>query len=372
MIYLDYAATSPLRREVFEAMTPYLTEQFGNADSLHAFGRRAAAALQAARDEIADVLGVAPAEVYFTSGGTEADNWAAHGIARGGESDKILISPIEHAAFRTPVSADRGRHIVCRVGEDGVVSPDHVRELLAAHGGASLVGVMAVNNETGCVQPVAALADAAHAAGAYFFSDCVQAAASCDLRELARHADALALSAHKLGGPKGVGALVVKKGVPLSPLIAGGEQERGLRGGTSNVAGAVGFARALALAQSEREAFCAHTGSLRDAFEQRILAELGVEATIDGERRVPNISHITFARGGTAFLNALDLRGVACSGGAACSAHSRSPSHVLMAMGRSPEAALRGVRFSFGRETTAAEASEAAETVVSAYKKFVG
>ena len=369
MIYLDYAATSPLREEALEAMLPYFKEAFGNPDSLHACGRRAAAALQSARDAIAAALGVQPSEVYFTSGGTEADNWAARGIARGGAAEKFLVSPVEHAAVLSAVSAHR-EHVVCRVGEDGVVSPDHVRDLLAASGGVSLVGVMAVNNETGCVQPVAELAAAAHAAGAYFFSDCVQAAASCDLKELARHADALALSAHKVGGPKGVGALVVKKGVPIAPLIAGGEQERGLRGGTSNVAGAVGFARALSLAQAEREAYIRHTGSLRDAFEQRILAELGNEVRADGARRVPNISHLTFARGGTAFLNALDLAGVACSGGAACSSHSAQPSHVLMAMGRSAEEALRGVRFSFGRETTAEEAARAADIVVEKYRIF--
>ena len=369
MIYLDYAATSPLREEALEAMLPYFKEAFGNPDSLHACGRRAAAALQRARDAIAAALGVQPSEVYFTSGGTEADNWAARGIARGGAAEKFLVSPVEHAAVLSAVSAHR-EHVVCRVGEDGVVSPDHVRDLLAASGGVSLVGVMAVNNDTGCVQPIAELAAAAHAAGAYFFSDCVQAAASCDLKELARHADALALSAHKVGGPKGVGALVVKKGVPIAPLIAGGEQERGLRGGTSNVAGAVGFARALSLAQAEREAYIRHTGSLRDAFEQRILAELGSEVRADGARRVPNISHLTFARGGTAFLNALDLAGVACSGGAACSSHSAQPSHVLMAMGRSAEEALRGVRFSFGRETTAEEAARAADIVVEKYRIF--
>lgn len=369
MIYLDYAATSPLREEALEAMLPYFKEAFGNPDSLHACGRRAAAALQSARDAIAAALGVQPSEVYFTSGGTEADNWAARGIARGGAAEKLLVSPVEHAAVLSAVSAHR-EHVVCRVGEDGVVSPDHVRDLLAASGGVSLVGVMAVNNETGCVQPVAELAAAAHAAGAYFFSDCVQAASSCDLKELARHADALALSAHKVGGPKGVGALVVKKGVPIAPLIAGGEQERGLRGGTSNVAGAVGFARALSLAQAEREAYIRHTGSLRDAFEQRILAELGSEVRADGARRVPNISHLTFAWGGTAFLNVLDLAGVACSGGAACSSHSAQPSHVLMAMGRSAEEALRGVRFSFGRETTAEEAARAADIVIEKYRIF--
>ena len=369
MIYLDYAATSPVRREVLDAMLPYLTQQFGNADSLHALGRQAALALRAARDEIAAVLGVAPYEVYFTSGGTEADNWAADGIARDADGG-ILVSPIEHAALLTPASRRAG-YAVCGVGEDGIVSPGHVRDALAREGGMSLVCVMAVNNETGCVQPVVELAAVAHDGGAYFFSDCVQAACSCDLKEIARCCDALSLSAHKAGGPKGVGVLVVKKGVPLSALIAGGEQERGLRAGTSNVAGAVGFACALRLAQEERGAFVRHTGSLRDAFEQRILSELGGEVRVDGERRAPNISHLTFARGGPALLSVLDLAGVACSGGAACSAHSTRPSHVLMAMGRSQEEALRGVRFSFGMTTTQEEACSAAEIVIESYKKVI-
>ncbi len=365
MIYLDYAATSPVRREVLEAMLPCFSEQFGNPDSLHAQGRRAAQLLRSARDEAAAALGVQPSEVYFTSGGTEADNWAVRRLARGGAA---LLSPIEHAAVLQGV---QGReHALLGVGTDGIVTHDHVRDALGDRADVSLVCVMAVNNETGSVQPVAELADAAHAAGAYFFSDCVQAACACDVRELARHCDALSLSAHKMGGPKGAGVLVVRKGVPLAPLIAGGEQERGLRGGTSNVAGAVGLARALTLAQAERARFVRHTGSLRTLFEQRVFAALGGEVHADGGRRVSNISHLTFARGGTAFLDVLDLAGVACSGGAACSAHSAKPSHVLTAMGRTAEEALRGVRFSFGRESTEEDAARAADIVTACYKRF--
>ena len=367
MIYLDYAATTPMRREAVEAMTPLLRENFGNPDSLHAYGRRAAACLQEARDAVAAALGVSPSEVYFTSGGTEADNWAALGM--GGEG-KALLSPIEHAAMLAPLARGGRAYAMCGVGADGVVTAEHVRVALLRNADTALVAVMAVNNETGCVQPVEALAAAAHERGAYFFCDCVQAASSCDLKARAAVCDGLSLSAHKIGGAKGVGALVVKRGVPLAPLLTGGEQERGLRGGTSNTAGAAAFARALTLAQEERVAFVRHTGSLRDAFEQRIFAALGGEVRADGVCRVSNLSHLTFAQGGTAFLQALDLAGVACSGGAACSAHSAKPSHVLMAMGRREEEAMRGVRFSFGRETTAAEAERAAETVISVYQTF--
>lgn len=229
--------------------------------------------------------------------------------------------------------------------------------------GDGLVCVMAVNNETGSRQPVSELADAAHAHGAYFFSDCVQAACSQDLKEIAAVCDGISLSAHKIGGPKGVGALIVKKGVPLRPLIAGGEQERGLRGGTLNVAGIVGFFCALENAVKKRELFCAHTLALRTLFEEKLTALLGHGIVIDGENRAPNISHITFLDGGEALLNLLDLKGVAASGGAACSAHAALPSHVLTAMGRTEGEAKRGVRFSFGMQTTEAETLFAAETV---------
>ncbi len=357
-VYLDYAATAPLREEALDAMLPYLKENFGNPDSLHSFGRRAAHAVTEARDAIADILGVKSNEVYFTSGGTEADNWAVRGI---GEGD-ILYSPIEHAATMSAIPLRNCKKAIpCRVSPNGIVQTDFgdtMSENLA------LVSVMAVNNETGCIQPVERIAAYAHTHGAYFFSDCVQAACTLSLKEILKSADAVSLSAHKIGGPKGVGALVVKRGVPLKPLLAGGEQERSLRGGTLNVAGIVGFAKALGLAQAEREDFCARTERLRRIFEEKIVSALGTAAHIDGENRAPNISHITFERGGDAFLSLLDLNGVACSGGAACSAHASLPSHVMLAMGRTEEEAKRGVRFSFGRETTEEEVLFAADTVL--------
>lgn len=359
-VYLDYAATTPLRSEVFSAMLPYLRENFGNPDSLHGFGRRAAHAVTAARDSIAETLGVKPREVYFTAGGTEANNWAVRCI---GEGD-LLYSPIEHAATMSAIPLRNCKKAMpCRVSADGRVETDFEA---AMSGDVGLVSVMAVNNETGCIQPVEAAAAFAHAHGGYFFSDCIQAAA-LDLKKILTFADAISLSAHKLGGPKGVGVLVVKKGVPLRPLLFGGEQERGLRGGTSNVAGIVGCAKALELAQEERESFCAHTGALRDLFEEKVLSALK-DVKVDGAGRAPNISHLTFARGGDAFLTMLDLHGVACSAGAACSAHAAKPSHVLLAMGRSAEEAKRGVRFSFGRETTREEVLFAADAVIACAK----
>ncbi len=368
MIYLDYASTAPLRNEVLEAMLPYLKEDFGNPDSLHAVGRRAALALQNARDEIAALLGVRAAEVYFTSGGTEADNWAVR-CTKASERG-IVVSAIEHHAVleAAQLAAHAGRAVYyLPVGRDGSVAPDAVAD---TSGDAGLFCVMAVNNETGVLQPVAQLAAAAHARGALFFSDCVQAACSCELRPLAAVCDLMSLSAHKVGGPKGVGVLVIKKGVRISSFIAGGEQERGLRGGTVNVAGAVGFAKALSLAVREREDFVRHTQAMRAAFEARIVEKLGNAVTVDGVRRVSNISHLTLSGAGPALLGMLDLSGLACSAGAACAAHSTLPSHVMTAMGRTEDEARAGLRFSFGMRTTETEALAAAEIVIKSYRKF--
>ncbi len=359
-VYLDYAATAPLLPEALEAMLPFLKGEFGNPDSLHAHGRRAAYAVAEARDRIAAAIGADPAEIYFTSGGTEADNWAVRGLGTG----EALLSPLEHAAVLSALALREGGGEKVSAAESGIVPAE--RFARAATERTGLVCLMAVNNETGCVQPVGEVSALAHARGALFFTDCVQAACSQDLKKIYRDADALSLSAHKVGGPKGVGALVVKRGVPLRPLIAGGEQEQSLRGGTLNVAGIVGFSHALAAAQERREAFCARTAALRDAFEREIVSALGDAVRIDGENRAPNISHLTFEGGGGSLVNVLDLKGISCSGGAACSAHAAQPSHVMLAMGRSPAQAKKGVRFSFGAETTEEEARFAARTVIGA------
>lgn len=353
MIYLDYAATAPLDEEVFQAMTPYLKENFGNPDSAHAAGRAAANAVAKARATIAEILGVTPLEVYFTSGGTEADNWAVRYLAKG----NAAVSSVEHAAVLegaklreegcSPIPTTRG----------GLVTADAVLSALTPRTG--LVCVMAANNETGTIQPLEEISKLCKERNLTLFSDCVQAAGFLDLKKIATHCDAIALSGHKIYGPKGVGALVVKKGVALRPMIAGGEQERSLRGGTLNVSGIVGFAKALEKAQADRIRNAERVRALRDAFEREVTTVFGKSVTIDGENRLPNISHLTFETAPDALLAKLDLKGLCVSGGAACSSRSALPSHVMLAMGRTREEAKRGVRFSFGKETTEEEVERA-------------
>ncbi len=349
-VYLDYAATTPLDGEVLEKMLPYFTDDFGNPDSLHTFGRKTAYALLCARDRVAATLGVRPDEVYFTSGGTEADNWAVRYLR---QKDKgVTVSAIEHHAVLGAGEHVRACASFSSVLPDrsGMVSAFDLDKGITSDTGIACV--MAVNNETGVVQPIKEIGRVCRERGVLLFSDCVQAGCSQDLKSLAGEVDALSLSSHKVYGPKGVGALIVKKGVKLSAMISGGEQERGLRGGTSNVAGAVGFSYALERAQRERESFCAHVKALRDQLEERLQSLFPDRITIDGKDapRAPNISHVTFCgKGSEAVVHKLDLMGIAVSGGAACSAHTALPSHVMLAMGRSEEEALRGVRFSFGR-----------------------
>ena len=362
-VYLDYAATTPLGGEVLEEMLPLLKENFGNPDSLHSYGRSAAQAVTRARDRIAEALAVKSSEVYFTSGGTEADNWAVQKIGRG----SVCVSAIEHSAALSAADLRAGGKSVARSNAGGIVTAEAVKSALSEHTG--LACVMAVNNETGCVQPLEEISALCKERGIPLFSDCVQAACTQDLKKICALADAVSLSGHKIYGPKGIGFLVVKKGVKITPLVAGGEQERGLRGGTLNPAACVGLAAALERAQAEREAFCARAEKLRALFEKNICAALGGEAAIDGENRASNISHMTFSAGGERLLSALDLAGVACSGGAACSAHSALPSHVMLAMGRTEEESRRGVRFSFGRETTEEEVLFAAERVIACAKR---
>ena len=372
MIYLDHAATTPVDGRVLREMLPYFAENFGNADSLHAYGRRGVAAADAARDEIASLLGAKPQEIYFTSGGTEADNWALLGAARANAArgKRVLVFAAEHHAVLAAAGALRAEGFAVEEipsTAEGAADLNALEELLRRP--ACLVAVMAANNETGVLQPTAEVSRLCRAHGALYFCDAVQAAGSEKLDVNVPHADLLSISAHKFYGPKGAGALYIRTGTRMQPLIAGGHQERGLRGGTTNVPAVVGMAAALRYAAAEREQNNAKVRALRDAFIARILASVaGAQLNGRGER-LPGIANFSFEGiAGAAMLQRLDLAGVAASVGAACSSGSAQPSHVLLAMGLSPERAAGGVRFSFGKDNTEADAAAAAEEVIRAAK----
>ena len=368
-IYLDYSATTPLDADVFDAMRPYMADVFGNADSSHSFGRDAGAAVDEARRSIAEAVNASFAEVYFTSGGTEANNWAVKGIAfefmGNPEKKRIITSAIEHPSLLESVkfTAKLGfEPIILPVERDGRLSAETLERALCG-GNTALVSIMTANNETGTLQDVKRFAEIAHAHGALFHTDAVQAVCSESIDVKETGADMMTLSAHKIYGPKGIGALYVRKGVKTDRLICGGHQERTMRGGTTNVAGAVGFAAAMKKISKEREVNNAKIKALRDRFYAKITAGIaGLSVNGDMERRVPQNLNITV--GGLrddSILHLLDRRGVACSSGSACASGSLDPSHVLLALGLSAEQAKASVRFSFGKYTTEEETDRAAE-----------
>lgn len=362
-VYLDYAATTPLDKRVFKAMLPLLDDNFGNPASLHAFGREALRELDAARDKVAQILGADPSEIYFTSSGSEADNWALKCAARAARQrtgrTQVVVSAMEHHAVLGSAAflAEEGFDVrYLSPAPNGLFDVADVANALSDE--TALVCFMTVNNEIGTVQPVREIARAAHAAGALFFTDAVQAAGYMDIGKLALEADMVSLSAHKFYGPKGVGALFVKRGTPFCPLIHGGEQERGLRGGTSNPAGAVGLAAALAYASEEREENNEHIRAVRDRFlDQLFNAVDGASLNGDFLRRIPSNANVSFAGvDGSALLHRLDLAGIAVSLGSACASGAVEPSHVLTAMGLPTDRVKSAVRFSFGKYSTFDEA----------------
>lgn len=385
-VYLDYAATTPLDGRVLRAMLPFLRETgaFANPSSLHFYGREATGALDNARDKIAAILNAAPQEIYFTSGGSEADSWALKGVASAlrakGNCGKILVSAIEHHAVlnaaKTLLSAGYDVEFL-PVRADGLIDLDFFDEKIKENRGkVSLVCVMTANNEVGTVQPIQEIARISHAAGAYFFTDAVQAVGYMDMDVKALNADMVSLSAHKFYGPKGMGALYIRKGVPVTPLIDGGEQERGLRGGTSNVAGAVGMATALELIAGAREEYCARVGALRDYFVSGTLCEVQdvlLNGSFKAGERLPGNANLSFTGvDGTALLRRLDLKGVAASAGSACASGSIQPSHVLTAMGLGEARAASSLRFTFGRNNTEAQIDYVVKVLKSAVKSLRG
>ncbi len=359
-IYLDYNATTPVDPAVLEAMLPYFAENFGNASSIHSPGQRARSAVDASRASVAALFGAKPSEIVFTSGGTESDNLALFGVVAASQEPRkhIITTAIEHHAVLNAAQAleKHGVEVTyVSAGREGIVDPEDIRSALKPE--TILISVMHANNELGTIQPIEEIGRIAAAAKVLFHCDAVQTAGKMPLDANRLSVDLLSISAHKICGPKGVGALYVRSGTPLEPQFHGGHHERDRRPGTENVPGIVGLGKAAELARKNMMTDCARITSLRNRLEEALLAACA-EARVNGDRahRVSNTSNVSFhAAGGEALVIALDLQGIACSTGAACSSGAVGPSHVLTAIGLSPDEARSSLRFSLGRTTTAEE-----------------
>jgi len=356
-IYFDNNATTPLLPKVFEAMQPYLLGSFGNASSIHQQGQQARAAVEGARERVAEMLGARPSEIVFTSGGTEGDNLALFGLVEAG--DHVISSTIEHHAVLN--SCKRLEELGVAVsyvssGADGVIQPESVRAALRPE--TKLISVMMANNETGARQKVQEIGAIARVADVYFHTDAVQAAGKLAIDVEQIGCDLLTIAAHKMHGPQGVGALFVRRATLLRATQLGGRHERGRRAGTENLAGIVGLGKAAELATEWlAEGGDRRMGTLRDRLEQGILgAVAGAHVNSAGAERVPNTSNIIFdGIEGEGFVIAMDLKGISVSTGAACSSGAIEPSHVLTAMGLGGEAARGSIRFSLGKQNTEEE-----------------
>lgn len=358
-IYLDHAATTPVRAEVLEAMLPFYGPRFGNPSSVHRWGREARTALDEARERVARCLGASADEICFTSGGTEADNLAILGAWRARRDEgrnAIVTTPIEHKAVLEAV------HQAAKEGADerfvnmtptGVVDPGSYAELVRDD--TAIVTCMWINNEIGTVQPIDELAQKAKHVGALFHTDAVQALGKVEIDAKKTPFDLLSISGHKVGAPKGIGAMYLRRGTSIASLFFGGAQDRGRRPGTENVAAVIGFARAAELAVEEREVEDARLERMRDRLETGILARIP-DAMIHGRsaaRRAPHITNVSVpGTDSESLLMALDLRGIGCSAGSACQSGSITPSHVLSAIGVEPNLASSAIRMSIGCLTT--------------------
>jgi cysteine desulfurase len=353
-VYFDNNATTPVLPEVLEAMRPYFGEHFGNASSIHHHGQETRAAVERARESVAALLGCRASEIVFTSGGTEGDNLAIFGLAQAG--DHVITSTIEHhAVLNSCKHLEAAGCEVTYVPVDGrcLVDPDDVRRALRSN--TKLITIMMANNETGVLQPVEEIGKIAAEADVYFHTDGVQAAAKVPIDVKRIGCDLLSISGHKMHAPQGVGALYVRKGTIVQPMLYGGSHERSRRAGTENVPGIVGLGKAAELAREALErGDLAKMAALRDRIQQTLLG--AVEATGvngDGAPRVPNTTNIYFDYiEGEALVIALDLKGLAVSTGAACSSGAIEPSHVLTAMGLRPDRARASLRFSLGKQNT--------------------
>ena len=367
-IYLDYAATTPTHPEVVKTMLPYFTDAFGNASTIYSYGQEAKGAIEEARGKVADLIGAQNEEIVFTSGGTEADNFALEGVAFAKEpkGNHIITSSIEHhAVIETCKFLERRgfRVTYLPVDEYGLVDPDDVKRAITDK--TILISVMHGNNEVGTIEPVAEIGKITKEAGIYFHTDAVQTVGHIPVDVNGLGVDLLSMSAHKLYGPKGVGALYIRKGTRLIPFMHGGEQERRRRASTENIPGIVGFGKAVELARQEMTEEAERLVYLRDQLIKGLLERID-HTRLNGHplNRLPNNVNISvdFVEGESMLLN-LDLEGICASTGSACSSSSLEPSHVLLALGLSPELAHGSLRFSLGKWTTEEEIGRVLEVL---------
>src|SRR5438309_820265 len=389
-VYLDFNATTPVEPEVLDAMLPFFSTEFGNAASIHTFGQKSRAAVETAREKVAALIGARPQEIVFTSGGTESDNHAifgvvlqpllqarsevegsvAHGAVRSGEIGRhIITTAIEHEAVLNACQALEKEGVAVTylpTDQEGQIDLEELRRAIRPE--TILITVMHANNELGTIQPLEEIGRLAAEADVYLHTDAVQSAGKIPIDVNALGVDLLSLSGHKLYAPKGIGALYIRGGTRLRQLLYGGHHQRGFRPGTENVPGIVGLGKASELAQKSLADDAQRVSTLRDELERELLARIPyARANAAGAPRTPNTTNITFPGiEGEALIIALDLKGLACSTGAACSSGAVEPSHVLTAIGLSPEEARASIRFSLGRHTTQQEIAAALEIVPAA------
>ena len=373
MIYLDNAASTQIHPEVIEEMIPFLKEQYGNASSIHSLGRLSHNAIQNARKKIADLIHCQPEEILLTSGGTESNNTTLFGIANSNSKKHIITSSIEHEAILEPCKKleKEGSEITyVPVDSDGLVNPEKIRESISKD--TCLVTIMFANNEVGTIQPIKEISKICKENKVIFHTDAIQAVGKVDINVKELDLDLLSLSSHKINGPKGVGALYIKKGIQIDPFILGGGQENGLRSGTENVASIVGFGKACQLAKENMESNISNFTSLKDSLVSKIMKQIS-HVTFNGhkEKRIPNNAHFTFLGvNGEDLIIKLDENGIAASTGSACSVRVQKASHVLKAMGFDHEQITGSLRLTVGISNNESEIEKTVEILKKVVKEL--
>lgn len=375
MIYLDNAASTPIHKQVIEEMIPFLQEQFGNPSSIHKYGRSTQRAIQNARKQIANLINAEPSEILITSGGTESNNTALFGIGETKKGTHIIISSIEHDAILEPckILEKKGFEITrIHVDKSGMINPQDIEDSISSK--TCLVSIMYANNEVGTIQPIEEISKICHQKNIPFHTDAIQAVGKVELDVKKFGIDMLSVSSHKINGPKGVGALYIKKGIEIEPFIYGGGQEHGMRSGTENVASIVGFGKACQLAKENLEKNTTYLKRLQSKLITKILEEIP-QVSLNGhkDQRIPNNTHFTFLGvNGEDLIIKLDENGIAASTGSACSVHVQKESHVLQAMGFSHDEITGSLRLTVGIMNTESEIEKTVEILKKVVKDLRG